>query len=1675
MSINLSTNKRNNMPSPITKFLLNSFLLFTLAGFIKIYPQQIDPNFGERFNISCYNVFSPGSDVSVNISSNSKTDNNFHLKLFKITNPIEYFSKVDKNSLRINFDIWGNNRQVLLKYTKLMKQWDSAINTSTYFGSNNNLEIGKITEPGNYILQAIKGSHVAYCGVIVTSKAIVYKNSGRQVLAYVADSQTGEVIKDVKFSLYNDNRLLQRKNAESDGLVLFSIKENIDFGDENALLVAQTKDETILSDPYFYFRLDAKPFVAYVYTNQPVYRPGQTVFYKAIIRGRDGNKLLNVAGDKFKVIIRTQKRKEISHQEKTTNEFGTLSGSFKLSDDADLGNYNVIIVKDDQPYFGSFSVEEYKKPEYSVKVNTSRDHYAANDSLNAVISANYYYGSPVSEAKVNLKIFRHTYWRPWWIKSEYSWFYNSFNTGKIFDHSANELIYQQEGALDKNGNYTFHYKIDSTLSNDFTYTIQAEITDNSRQTVMGTKDISISRGSFNISTAPEKYFVLTGKAIDLNVYAQDFSDLPVRTKFKLIVNYPEQNSSGKNNFIPPADTLFGSTDSSGKSIINFLPRSFYNGGYNYLVIAHDEKNRTITASGYFTVGTFGNNSFQGFENSVRIVTDKDSYIKGDTLNAFIFLSQPHSQILVSYEAANFLGYKIYNVSGNSLQIKEILSADFAPSFNIAVTYIFNKQLYTNSKLVGVLDKDKILKITLQPSKKIFKPGDQASYKIFVKDQKGNPVKNADLSIGIIDESIYAVKKDNTLNIQDFFLAPKFSFIPAYTSLQNNSYNGASRRILLIDKKITDKNDISQSGISELSGKLNSHPGFVNFANIYAILSNDNNFYKSKTDSLGNFIFTNITGGTYEFFILLDNAEVLYKGNVIVNGKTSANFDLGNFQNTIPILPPKQFEGGRDFIRMTSGLSQTIAPQGIMFKNLEEAQVVQPQLRSNFVDAPLWKADLITDEKGEAVIDFRMPDNLTAWRTTVKGVTQNSEVGQAEDKTISRKNLLIQIETPRFFRQGDEVIVSTIIHNYLKNTKDVKISFSPKNVNLEESRVDFNNNINLNKWSKNRTYKIQLTKNSEIRVDWKIKITAPADSAKLFAEALTNEESDAIEITVPIHPSGIQNIYPISAEVSESKINKNLYFTIPKNSELSTANLSFSISPSISGSILKALDDLAGYPYGCVEQTMSRFLPTLITSNTLKEIGAPVKSETIKNLPVFVEAGLKRLYGFQHRDGGWGWWINDETNPYMTSYVMYGMNMAKDAGYNIDSLSFKYGLDNIISQLKDYNNLDPTTASFMLYVYTKIMKGKDFNHLIYINIINTLMQKDLNPYALSLLSLTLKSMNSQTLLNSVLEKLKKAVTEEKTSAYWSGKEWHYSWQQDKVQTTAFVVKAFIKNNFEPELVTKAIHWLLGQRQGFSWQSTQQTATVVFALTDYLKYTNELSADYTVSILLNGKKIINKHFDKDNIFSNEPTIKINDSVNKLLRNGINKVTIIKSGKGTLYYSGIDSYYSNDKNLLNKNSKIKVAQDYYILKPKHDGNRIVYSEVKINDSVSSGDLILVKTHVETSENDFHYLLLEDNLPSGFEAVKNESDFQIENESRNKYLGAYSIRDWNRFYADKEYYDDKVSFFITNSSRSMDFSFIIRAEIPGNFNIPPAKCYLMYYPEINGRSKPAKIQVFE
>ena len=508
------------------------------------------------------------------------------------------------------------------------------------------------------------------------------------------------------------------------------------------------------------------------------------------------------------------------------------------------------------------------------------------------------------------------------------------------------------------------------------------------------------------------------------------------------------------------------------------------------------------------------------------------------------------------------------------------------------------------------------------------------------------------------------------------------------------------------------------------------------------------------------------------------------------------------------------------------------------------------VRSNFADAAYWIPNVRTNDNGIAEVKFKMPDNLTTWRTSVKGVTLKTDVGQEINKTITRKDLLIRMETPRFFREGDEITISTIVHNYLNEKKRTKISFKADNLTLIRS------NINTPGYSTNMynqkegLYELTVDKNTELRIDWVVKVDIPVGEAKLNAEALTNSESDALQLKVPIIPKGIREVKSVITEFSDQK-EENLKFNIPKDIDLRSAKFSFTITPTLAGTILKALDDLAGYPYGCVEQTMSRFLPTIIAANTFNDLNIPMKSNTLTEMPEMVDAGLKRLYSFQHADGGWGWWTNDNTHPYMTAYVIYGMNLAKQAGYSLDEEVYRKGTENLNSQLNN-DQPDPTTLSFMLYALSS-SKDQKFTHFI-LDKIKGMEFNKLNAYSLSLNIMSLVNINENRLAKDYADKLISMSDSKSGMVFWSGKEWHYNWQEDIVQSTSFAVKALIKSGSKSGLISKAVSWLIMQKQGYSWRSTQETAAVIFALSDYLKTTNELNPDYSYTVYLNDKKLL-----------------------------------------------------------------------------------------------------------------------------------------------------------------------------------------------------------------------------
>jgi len=385
--------------------------------------------------------------------------------------------------------------------------------------------------------------------------------------------------------------------------------------------------------------------------------------------------------------------------------------------------------------------------------------------------------------------------------------------------------------------------------------------------------------------------------------------------------------------------------------------------------------------------------------------------------------------------------------------------------------------------------------------------------------------------------------------------------------------------------------------------------------------------------------------------------------------------------------------------------------------------------------------------------------------------------------ITRKDLLVRMETPRFFQEGDNVTISTIVHNYLNSDKRTTIKFKAENADLQNAAEQI----------------LTINSNSEVRVDWNLKISNPTGEAKLYVEALTNEESDAVEIKVPVQPSGLKIFSNTIADFDDYSKTEIRNINIPYNADIRTADMKLTVSPSLASTILTSLDELTGYPYGCVEQTMSRFLPTVVVANAFKELNAPISEATQKDLPKMVESGLNRLYGFQLSDGGWGWWRNDGSDPFMTAYVVYGLNIADKSGFKVKSDVKTKGVNALKRQAK--NTLDFTTKAYVLYSLS--LSAPDQKVLIEEQA-DKLLSEKLSDYALSLLILTYNEIGNTDKANELLSKLVNDVKYSgEGAAYWETQEFRYSWQNDRVQTTAMALKAIVKMNYGGDLKNKIV--------------------------------------------------------------------------------------------------------------------------------------------------------------------------------------------------------------------------------------------------------------------------------
>ncbi|MDE3092035.1 MAG: hypothetical protein KGJ80_21895, partial [Chloroflexota bacterium] len=336
-------------------------------------------------------------------------------------------------------------------------------------------------------------------------------------------------------------------------------------------------------------------------------------------------------------------------------------------------------------------------------------------------------------------------------------------------------------------------------------------------------------------------------------------------------------------------------------------------------------------------------------------------------------------------------------------------------------------------------------------------------------------------------------------------------------------------------------------------------------------------------------------------------------------------------------------------------------------------------------------------------------------------------------------------------------------------------------------------------------------------------------------------SDAVELSLPIEPFGEKYVVADAGQVDGNETK--FAVTAPSHARFTTYQLT--LSPSLAAGLIDSLQYLTGYPYGCVEQTMSRFLPDVLVKQTLDKL--QIKNDRLqKELPKQVEDSLTRLYAFQHGDGGWGWWEADDSQLYETAYVIYGLLQARKAGYKVDENAIKRALDFLKMPLINTN--DYNLKVYIAYVMAEAGQGDPALARAMIG-----RQDSMSFYSRALLALLLHSFGEDASAKTIVSDLEKRAVETAQHAHWEESQTdnaHWEYLNSNGRTTATILRALLALDPQSPLAPKTVRYLMLNRFGGYWRTTQETAQTIIALTDYLAQTGELDAAYSYEVFMDG---------------------------------------------------------------------------------------------------------------------------------------------------------------------------------------------------------------------------------
>ena len=1554
-----------------------------------------------------------------------------------------------------------------------------------------------LTTPGAYLLTAtMENGNTSHVVLWVADTAIVKKPLDNKVYLYVGDAVSGEPIPkaNVEFFGYRMERrrdrsfnILIKQFAEltgKDGEVILGEKELPSH--YQWLIVARGESNRFAflgyTHAWFGRHHDQQYHQKRVFTitDRPVYRPGQKVQYKFWLRHAQYDKAdtSDFAGQTVTIEIHNAKNERVVNENVKLDEYGGVEGELDLPDDATLGVWRLDIKNHGG---GTFRVEEYKKPEYEVTVDAPSEPVMLGEKIEAEIAAKYYFGSPVTHAKVKYKVTRTAVDKPWYPPRPWDWFYGPGYWWFGYDytwypgflkwgcmrpvpfwwpqrHAPPEIVAEREVEIGPDGK--LKVEIDTLPAKeihpdqDHQYTVTAEVIDQSRRTIVGSGNVLVARRPFKVYAWVDRGYYRTGDTIEAHFSARTLDSRPVEGAGEvrlLKVRYQD----GK-QIETPVHTAPLSTDTQGMARLQL--KAATPGQYRLSYKLTDKKEHIIEGGYIFTVrgGDFAGSEYRF--NNIELIPDKAEYKPGEKVHLMINTDRPGSTVLLFTRPANgiYLPPEIVRLDGKSIVHEIAVAQKDMPNFFVEAVTLADGRVYTETKEIVVPPEKRVVDVEVEPSETEYLPGQKAKVRLKLTDFDGEPFHGSTV-VAIYDKSVeYISGGSNVPEIREFF----WKWRRRHHENTETSLNRYSSNIVPPNKP--GMRDIGVFGAT--------------VADDCEGLEEDKNW---RFDAVG----VNAMGGM--------------GGGMAFGGRASRGLSMRAKGAPMPAAAPMaKAEMAMDAAGEAMGPPASAPAEGGL-----GTAAVQPTIRSQFADTALWVGALATKKDGTTEVSLTMPENLTTWRIKCWAMGHGTRVGQGATDVVTRKNLILRMQAPRFFVEKDEVVLSANVHNYLETNKSAQV------------KLELDGDVLKPLGDLEQTVKIEAE--GEARVDWRVKVTAEGE-AVIRMLALTDEESDAMEMRFPAYVHGMLKMEAVSGAIRPDEKGGAFTIRVPAERRPEQTRLEVRYSPTLAGAMVDALPYLVEYPYGCTEQTLNRFLPTVITQKILLDMGLNLKD--IKNKrtnlnaqeigddreraerwqrydrnPVFdeeevrrmVKDGVNRLTEMQLSGGGWGWFsgYGEYPSAHTTAVVVHGLQIAQQNDVALVPGVLERGVEwlkryqteqvqKLNNALKDpkkkpwkdhANNLDALVYMVLVDAGVESDQMRDF---LYRD------RKHLAVYSLATFGLALHKQGEEEKLAMIMRNIEQYVVEDdENQTAWlnlpAGYWWY--WYGSEYEAHAYYLKLLSKTDPKGRVASRLVKYLLNNRKHATyWNSTRDTALCVEAMAEFMRASGEAKPEMTVEVWLDGELQKAVEITSANLFQFDNKLVVEGAD---LADGPHKIELKKKGAGPLYYNAYLTNFTLEDPIKATGLEIKVQRKYYRLKRVEKSIKVAGSRGQAVDQrvekyereplvdlsmLKSGELVEIELEI-ASKNDYEYVIFEDMKAAGFEPVDLRSGYT------GNAMGAYV-----------EFRDNRVVFFVNRLARgNHSVAYRMRAEIPGKFSALPTKAWAMYAPELKANSDEIKLQI--